>query len=74
MLLVAVRKRGFVVCSRSSRGFSGEESTDRNSAGAEETAVCHYGETSPGVFQKILQLLKLCTSILNMDLAVIFVA
>lgn len=37
-------------------------------------AVYHYGETSPGAFQKILKLTKIYTSILYMDLAVTFVA
>lgn len=37
-------------------------------------AVCYYGEMSPGAFQKILKLINAYTSILNMDLAVTFVA
>lgn len=37
-------------------------------------AVCYYEEKSPGPFQKILTLIKVYTPILNVDLAVTFVA
>lgn len=65
-----MRRCVVVVRMGSSRGFPGEEnSVILHDQKKQSIAVRHYGETSPGVFQKILKLIGVCTSILNMGLS-----